>query len=209
MAGEDGGGLTHKLGPLPMWGWALVLGGAVGIVAFLRRRNSSGSGSDTTDTSAQTGTDQVPTTIVPYNQGLSEAQWQQLMAAIRGLYGQPSDGGDDTPPPDTQTDLPAPKTPGSSITYTPPSTSTATSPPKASTGTGTVHPLFITVPSGSGWSWSSIAAQYGHSWQDLWNYNLSPGVRPAETQAKLRSEGASHSLFGGTKVAIPSNWKKV
>lgn len=206
MAAEDGG-VTRKIGPLPMWGWALVLGGVVGVVAFLRRRNSSSADTTAADTTGAQD-DQVPTTIVPYNQGLSEAQWQQLMSLIRGLYGQPSDTTPSTPP-DTQTDLPAPKVPAGSITVTPPSTSTATSPPKASTGTGTVHPLFITVPSGSGWSWSSIAAQYGHSWQDLWNYNLTPGVRPADTQAKLRSEGVSHSLFGGTKVAIPSNWKKV
>lgn len=204
-----GGGLTKKLGPLPVWLWAVGAGGLLGGIWFLRSKNSAAA-QPANAADATAGGDDSRTTIVPsVDAGLSQNQWQYLVTLLQGLYGPGS-----TPPPDTtpptgtkNPGIPV-QTPGGSITVHPPV------PPPTTGGSNTgstagVHPLFITVPQGSGWSWSSIAAQYGHSWQDLWAYNLTPGVRPAATEAQLKSEGVNHSLFGGTKVAVPSNWKKV
>lgn len=203
-----GGGLNHKLGPLPVWLWAVLAGAGLGGIWFLRSRNSAAA--QPANAADATADDTNRTTIVPsIDAGLSESQWQQLMNAIRGLYGQNSapPPPDDTPPPDHINNGIPPAVPGGSIHVTPPATSPTTG--GSNTSAPSKTPVFITVPQGSGWSWSSIAAQYGHSWQDLWAYNLTPGIRPAATEAQLKSEGVNHSLFGGTKVAVPSNWKKV
>lgn len=91
-----GGGITKKVGPLPVWAWAVGAGAIVGLIWFLRQRSSAGSG--VTDPSAATdagdGSSSDPTTIVPYQQGgVSEAQWQQLFNAITALHGPASTPG--------------------------------------------------------------------------------------------------------------------
>lgn len=69
------------------------------------------------------------------------------------------------------------------------------------------HSVFVPVTAGQ--SWSSIAGEYGHTWQDLWTWNLTPGVRPPGTQEVLKSRGPEDSLRVGSTVAIPTTWKKV
>lgn len=106
------GDLNGKLGPLPVWAWALMAGGGVGLVFFLRSRGAPPPAAQATPD------DSNPTTIVPYPGagGLTEAQWQQLMNAINALHGPAST----TPPPGTINGGLAPinrNDPGSYIIY--------------------------------------------------------------------------------------------
>lgn len=82
--------LGEKLGPLPRWVWALGAGGLIGLLWVWRSRSSSTPAPVATsaDASADTEGDPDPTTIVPYpSGGIGDDQFQQLLAAIRGLYG--------------------------------------------------------------------------------------------------------------------------
>lgn len=185
-----------KIGPLPAWGWALGAGGLLGLFWFLRRP-AKATGTDAQQ-QAPTSTGQPQTTVIPVDQGLSESQFKQLMAAIKKLQGQPS-----TTPPVHGGD--PPKQPGGPITVPSPVPTPAPAPaptPQPPQDLGTqwvdVHP---------GDSFASIAARYGKGWQELWNYQLQPGVRPASTQATLRSRGPDHALFNGSSVAIPGTWR--
>lgn len=102
MAGETppagGGGFSRKVAGAPLWVWAVGGGAVLGLVWMVVRRNKSTAGSqaaasDTTSTGDQTN----PTTILgpsDYGRGgLSEAQFEQLLAAIQSLQGPTS-----TPP---------------------------------------------------------------------------------------------------------------
>lgn len=96
MAEGGGGGANGRLGPLPVWAWALLAGGGIGLIWFLRSRGSSSS-STSTDTADQTGSGVAPIMVTPSNEGLSQAQFAQIMSAINALQGPPSTT---TPPPD-------------------------------------------------------------------------------------------------------------
>lgn len=49
---------------------------------------------------------------------------------------------------------------------------------------------------------SAIAARYHMSWEEVWAYNLKPGVRPAATQRVLKARGP-HKLYAGQLILIP------
>jgi hypothetical protein len=209
-----GGTLSGKIGPLPAWGWAVGLGGLVGLVWFLRSKGSSGS-TPAPDPSAQTTSATptgTPTDFIPVDQGMRQSQFDQIMrgfqsdkdmqqnmlsqllAAIGKLQGQPS-----APPPSpTPTPIPVdhPHQPSPVPTPAP----KPPPPPQQQPGTNW-------YTSRTGDTYSGIAARYGRSWQDLWAYQLEPGIRPADTQAELRRRGPDHALFNGSSVAIPGNWQ--
>lgn len=191
-----------KIGPLPAWAWAILAGGGIGLIWFLRQRKSPAAPADTGGAATPPRGDQVD--IVPVDQGMAQNQFDQLMkelrsdrdmdktmfdqvlAAIKGLQGAPS-----TPKP-TPTPTPTP-----SPVPTPPPPKPA---PPQDPGTN-----WYSVKSGD--SFSSIAKRYGHGWQELWAYQLQPGIRPPETQAILKQRGPDHALFSGSSVAIPGSWK--
>lgn len=55
--GTPSGGLTSKIGPLPVWGWvALAAVGGVVVLLWLRSRNSAAAGSTTSTVSPDTAT---------------------------------------------------------------------------------------------------------------------------------------------------------
>lgn len=87
-AAAGGSGFSRRIGGAPAWVWAVGAGAVAGLVWFARRKASA------TQTAAQdqTGTTDgtVPTTIVPQYGGIAEAQYEQLLAAIRALQGAPS-----------------------------------------------------------------------------------------------------------------------
>lgn len=84
------GWMTKKWAGLPVWGWALGGGLAVGVGFILWRRHvASLAASDTQDTTQQ-GTQSPyanPETIVPVNQGLSQRQYQDILDAISKIQG--------------------------------------------------------------------------------------------------------------------------
>lgn len=93
-----GSGLSRKIGPLPMWVWAIGAGGLVGLVWFWRKgKNQDTAGA----TSAAGGSgEDPPTSLVPVAEGLSETQFEALLDAIKKLQGAPSTP-PSTPPPHT------------------------------------------------------------------------------------------------------------
>lgn len=49
---------------------------------------------------------------------------------------------------------------------------------------------------------SGIAREYGRTEQQVWNYNITPGVRPAATIAILKARG-QNLLYAGEQIYIP------
>lgn len=205
--GGTGHGLGRKIGPFPLGVWAVILGAGGGLVWMLKNRlSSSSAAADTTGTGSTSDT-AAPTTITPINEGLGEQQYKDLLKAIKDRDGKPSEPtGGSTPPPPNPPGPPAPKPPAPKPTKPKPTAPKPKPKPKKLPTKPSSH--WVTVKAGSGASFSSIAAQYGHSWRDLWNYQLEPGVRPAATQATLKKRGPNNSLFGMSTVAIPASWKK-
>lgn len=195
----EGGGAKKGVGiHLPMWGWALILGGVGGLVYFVRKKQAAASAaSSTTDTSG-TGTDtSTPTEdIIPVDEGGDDSADAQLLQAINKLQGslsQPS-------PPTGVTGQPKPGPTPVPVKGKPPVTK---KPPAKAPA-----PKSQWIKVKPGMSFSTVAAEYGHTWQQLWAYQLEPGVRPADTQKTLRDRGPSHALFDLSEIAVPESWQK-
>lgn len=105
---SGGSGVGKKFGPLPVWAWAVLAGGALGLVWFLRK--SAAAGSATQDKTGGDESGAEPTTIVPVNQGLGADQAQAILDAIKDLQGEISkeeeEEDEEEPPP--KSTLPAP-----------------------------------------------------------------------------------------------------
>jgi LysM repeat protein len=164
-------------------------GAAVVLVVALARRSSGGSGSQASTT--------VPNT---YDSTLSdiEAEWQNEFEALQGQIANL------TPTPTNGTGSSGGNTPA------PPTVIQGGAPPRSVVPPVMVRPLIqpashtqavVRVQQGN--TLSGIAARFGETWQQVWNYNLTPGVRPAATQATLRQRGPN-LLFSGEEIDIPS-----
>jgi hypothetical protein len=88
-----GGGLNRKIGPLPMWGWAVGVGALVGLVFFLRKGKSVDTSA--ADSAAGGSGDTTPTSLIPISEGLAETQTQAILDALKKLQGPPSEDDDD------------------------------------------------------------------------------------------------------------------
>lgn len=106
--GSGGSGVNKKIGPAPIWLWAVGLGGLGGLVWFWRKNKSTGTAA--ADSSASGSGDTSSTTIMPINQGLSQDQTDDILGAIHKIHGPPSDDDDDDDDdePPGKTTLPAP-----------------------------------------------------------------------------------------------------
>lgn len=107
--GRSGGGLTRKIGPLPVWLWAVGVGALGGVVWFWRRSKGAAADSTSADSTAAGSEETTPASLVPINQGLSEDQTQSILDAIKKLQGAPSDDDDDDDDDDKPKPSPAPK----------------------------------------------------------------------------------------------------
>ncbi len=175
----------------------LVGGGAVAVVVVVALiKHQSANAANTAATSATNPA--TPT----YDSSLNdiynqfENQFEQLQSTIAGLQQTPTTGttssGSSTPPSFTgpvQPDVSPPSIPGA--------TAVAPAAPAADTFTQAIYRVV------GGDTLSSIAAKYGESWQEVYNYNLKPGVRPAATQATLRSRGPN-LIFSNEQIDIPN-----
>ena len=111
-APTGGSGLKKKYNGVPLWAW--TLGGTIGIAAlYLVWRSHKAAAADT-GTTAETSSSSpdfaspVGETIMPINQGLSQAQQQAILDAIAKLNGPASKPATPTPAP-KPTPKPAPK----------------------------------------------------------------------------------------------------
>lgn len=104
-----GGGMSKKFGPLPVWAWAVLFGGAAGLVWFLRTKSNGPAKADfgASDGGGESEGGAEPTNIVPVNQGLGAEQAQAILDAIKELQGDMSEEEEEEKPPE-KTTLPAP-----------------------------------------------------------------------------------------------------
>lgn len=83
--------LSRKLGPLPGWGWAVLIGGGIGVFLYIRNRNAQPQVSTGTDTATgdvqaplqTTGSGTLvpaPVTVVP-NTYVTNEEWVQAALA--------------------------------------------------------------------------------------------------------------------------------
>lgn len=180
------GTLKSKVGPLPMWAWTLL--GTIALSLFLIRQKSK-NGND------KAAADQT-------NSDLGSAAQLANAFTVAGLM--PYQGGDvyinttttQNPPPSSTkpTPLPLPTPvihpPGGKPAHTP---STGTNKPPAPRATYVVK---------RNDTLGSIAKKYGTTWQALFKYNTTKGVRPDSTISTLKKRGPN-LLYANEKILIP------
>ena len=167
--------------------WVLLAGGgAVVVLVVALARRSGGSGSQASTTTPAT-----------YDSTLSdiEAQWENQFETLQNEIGNltptpttgPPAGGGAPKPPTIQGGKPP---------------AGVQAPVPAHLNQAPAHTQAV-VRVQSGNTLSGIAARFGETWQQVWAYNLAPGVRPAATQATLRSRGPN-LLYANEEIDIPS-----
>lgn len=199
------GTLKGKIGPLPVWVWAVI--GTAGLTLFLMRSKGQ-SGNDKAAASA-TNTD------------LGTASSLADLFTVAGIM--PYSGGDVYV---TQTvNNPAtPTTPGGGLTKPQPITkppappvskpAPVTKPPvttvKKPAPPSVAKPLQVKINTKDSVKWNDteggIAAHYGLTADQLFNYNISTGSkganRPASTIATLKKRG-KNLVYNGTTFYVP------
>lgn len=75
-----------------------------------------------------------------------------------------------------------------------------TSTPAPSTGSSSKVPPYVEVIAKKGDSISKIAARYGKTWQEVWNFNLK--YRSPATVAVLKARGPN-LIYSGTRIWVP------
>jgi hypothetical protein len=179
--------LKGKLGPLPIYVWALLGTAALALFLINRKNKAAASGSD------QAAADQS-------NSDLGSAAELANFFNVAGLM--PYQGGDvyvnttqtNNPPPDNTTTTPPPIQGGN--------------PPKG----GTIPPPKVTPPATNkpraiyrvkpGDNLTSIAKKYGISEAELWKYNIDPKVRTASAIKTLKTRG-QNLIYSNEAIYIP------
>ncbi|MEV8530081.1 LysM domain-containing protein [Streptomyces sp. NPDC052000] len=189
VASAEGNFLTSKWGPVPVWVWAMA--GLVIAWAFAKYR----------DLKSAAAAAQAPA-AAPGATASSESQ--QVAPQFLIENNMPTDPISITAPV-TVAGVPSapvpPATPAPPV-VTPPSTAPkppVTSKPPAPKPTPK-PPLEYKVHHGD--TLSGIAAKYGTTWQKLFTFNTTPGVRPASTIAELKKRGPS-LLYANETILIP------
>ncbi|NUP38964.1 MAG: LysM peptidoglycan-binding domain-containing protein [Streptomyces sp.] len=182
--------ITSKWGPLPVWAWSLIGLALAWLYAKYRsgqqakqaqqQQDSTGSG---TDAQSQ---DVAPQFIIENN--------------MPGVGAPTTPSAPVTAPTPPSTPTPPGKTPN------PPTTGKPKPPPKKKPPTPK-EPTQYKVKHGD--TLSSIAARHKnpktgkpYTWQQLWEYNTTPGNRPASTIATLKKRGPN-LLYANETILIP------
>lgn len=190
--------LTRKVGPLPVWAYALI--GLVVAWIYMKYRDSktaasTASTASTTGANSSESTGTAPEFIIENN-----------MPADNITVTTPGSGTPSTP-------VTTPAAPGVPV-LTPPNTRpfppVSSKPPPVSTPikgkpvtkpvSGKKPPIEYRVHPGD--TLSSIAAKHHTSWQALWTYNTTAGNRPPETIATLKKRGPN-LLYANELILIP------
>jgi hypothetical protein len=100
-AGKAGGALKKKIGPLPVWGWAVAGGVGLGIIMFLRNRSTASASSGSLPTQVSTPTQTGPSgtdvlsgqlTDITGQIGALSTQVQQLQPVAGATPSNPGSG---------------------------------------------------------------------------------------------------------------------
>lgn len=200
----DGGAetmLTSKWGPAPVWVWGLGSLVVLWVVAKWRDMKKAASANqdqpqtaDATGDYAAEGQAVAPQFVIENNMPQS---YLPVPAPTPGTT---------TPAPSepVKTPLPAPIVHPPGVTPHPPVT---TRPKPPTTKPASKPPIQYKVKTGD--SLSKIAAKYRNpktgrpfTWQELWQFNTTPGVRPASTITTLKKRGPN-TLYANETILIP------
>lgn len=186
MPFDDGGGggaggvrgmLTRKVGPLPVWAWGGLGLGAALAVASWRR-SKGGAGNEG---AAAPGVDDGVLDALPETLQPIYVDADQYTITLPEV---PPGGG--RPP-----TSPAPETPPA------PPTAPAKTPPKPR----------AEYRAKKGDTLEAIAKKYGLTWQALFRYNTTPGVRPADTIQIIKNRGPKDIHVDSLWLIPPKSWK--
>jgi LysM repeat protein len=185
--GGIGETLKSKAGPLPVWAWTLL--GSIALALYLMRKKS------------QSGTDKAAADQT--NSDLGSAAELANMFEVAGLM--PYQGGDvyintttsQNPPSSPSKPSGGGHDKGGSTGSLP---GTANPPGKPPVKGAPKPRATYTVKHGD--TLSGIAKKYGTTWQALFKYNTTPGVRPADTERELKKRGPN-LLYANEKILIP------
>lgn len=175
--------MLHGVGGRNPW---LLLGGGgalVVVVVALARRSSSANSQGATTAANPTGT---------YDSSLNDFEGyfqDQLSNLQQQIANQPAPTS--APLPVSQGPNPPAKAGAPTPVFAP-----APAPRPAASRTQDI----VRVQSGN--TLSGIAAKFGETWQQVWAYNLQPGVRSAADEATLRKRGAN-LIVPGEQIYIP------
>jgi LysM repeat protein len=182
--------LKGKLGPLPIYVWALL--GTAGLALFLINRKNKAAATDSTTAAADQS-----------NSDLGSAAELANFFNVAGLM--PYQGGDvyvnttqtNNPPPDNTTTPPPvdshPTPPGQVIP-----------PPKVTAPSTKPRAIYRVKP---GENLTEIAKKYGISEAELWKYNIDPKVRTASAIKTLKSRG-QNLIYSNEAIYIPPSTYK-
>lgn len=170
--------IKQKWGPLPVWGWGLIL---LGLAWGYSKYKS-------TKKTASSDTSVTP----PADSGESEATAPQFIIENN----MPQGNTPVTTPvgPSTPVVTPPGTTPGPPVSQPPPPSKTPTPTKK--------NPIKYVVKHGD--TLSGIAGKYKTTASKLFTYNTTPGVRPASTIATLKSRGPN-LIYAGETILIPQS----
>lgn len=177
--------LKSKAGPLPIWAWTLL--GTIALALFLMRQKSK-------NTNDKAAADQT-------NSDLGSAAELANMFEVAGLM--PYQGGDVYINTTNEKNPPASKGTPSGQGHTghhwPPGPPTEHPGPPSTKGAPKAQATYVVKHNDT---LTSIGRKYGFSWQELYKYNTTPGVRDASTEATLKKRGPN-LLYAGEKILIP------
>lgn len=187
VATSEGNLLTRKAGPMPVWVWGLI--GLAVAWAFAKYRDlKSAAAAAQQQPAPGAAASSESQQVAP--QFIIEENLPTVPVSISGIPSAPVTQPTTPPLPVTTPPGTAPKPPVATKPAAPP-------PPK---GTRKKPPLHYIVHHGD--TLGSIAARYGTNWQHLYQYNTTPGVRPADTIATLKQRGPN-LLYAGETILIP------
>lgn len=187
----EGSLLQRKVGPMPVWVWALV-GLAAAWLYAKWRGGKQAAATDTTGAGSSESAASAPEFII-------EENLPTVPVTVSPGGGTPSG------PITTPTPVPVTSPPGKG----PKPPIGGGKPPRQSGGGVVGKPGGTPKAKGAipyrvreGDTLASIAQSHGTTWQKLFAYNTTPGNRPANTIAELKKRGPS-LLFPGEEILIP------
>jgi LysM repeat protein len=188
--------LTRKVGPLPVWAYALI--GLVLAWVYMKYRDSKNAA--TTAATDTTGTAAAGTNSSESQDTAPEFIIENNMPADNINVTTTSPGGGTPSKPVTPPTTPAPPVVTPPKTTPKPPVTTKPKPPAKTPTPAKKPPIQYRVHSGD--TLSSIAAKYHTTWQKLWTFNTTAGNRPADTIATLKKRGPN-LLYANELILIP------
>lgn len=180
------------MGPLPVWAWAGI--GLVVAYVYAQYRDSKNAAA-----AAVAAENTYPVAAVS---GLGAADGESQIAAPQFIIQNQIPVLPGVPGPQGPAGPAGPQGPTGPPSTTPPTTNPPVVTPPDNGGTTPTKKPDIQYRVKPGDTLSGIAAKYGTTWQALWAYNTTTGVRPAATIATLKKRGPN-LLYSNELILVP------